>query len=168
MSGGLDPFAGLNLEMQRQARAVQPPGWCLGRVTAVGLGVLRIVANGMELDEEDLWVNPRLLAGYEEPVRVKIVLAASAEDEKSRASDEDKESESVTLDIGGAYVRTLIDTDLLIVESIPLWELPGTLTGTLTGTLEVLDDRLQVGDWVALLPDASEEFYYVLTKVVRP
>ena len=168
MSGGLDPFAGLNLEMQRQAKSILPPSWRLGRVTAVGPGTLRIAANGMELDEEDLWVNPRLLAGHEEPVRVKIALAAPAEDEKSRASDEDKESESVTLDIGGAYVRTLIDTDLLIVESIPLWELPGALTGTLTGTLEVLDDRLQVGDWVALLPDANEEFYYVLTKVVRP
>lgn len=168
MSGGMDPFAGLNLEMQRQARAVQPPSWCLGRVTAVGPGVLRIVANGMELDEEDLWVDPRLLAGYEPPVQVKVTLEAPAEDEKSRASDEDEESGKVTLDIGGAYVQTFIDTGLLIVESIPLWELPGTLTGTFWGTLEVLDNRLQVGDWVALLPDKDEEFYYVLTKVVRP
>ena len=46
-----------------------------------GTGVLRIVANGMELDEEDLWVDPRLLAGYEPPVQVKVILEAPAEEE---------------------------------------------------------------------------------------
>lgn len=156
MSGGLDPFAGLNLEMQRQAKTILPPQWCLGRVTAVGNGVLRIQANGHELDEEDLWVDPRLLAGHEEPVRVKITLA-----------EEESESE-VTLDIGGSHVRTLINTGLSTITAIPLWSLPGTLTGTVFGTLEVLDNRLKVGDWVALIPDATEEFYYVLTKVVQP
>lgn len=165
---GLDPFAGLNLEMQAQARCVQPPQWCLGRVTAVGPGVLRIVANGHELDEEDLWVDPRLLAGHEPPVKVKVILTAPAEGEEKSGSADDEAGGGVTLDVGGTYVRTFIDTGLLIVESIPLWELPGTLTGTFFGTLEVLDNRLQVGDWVALLPDANEEFYYVLTKVVRP
>ena len=51
MSGGLDPFAGLNLEMQRQAKTILPPQWCLGRVTAVGNGLLLIQANVHELDE---------------------------------------------------------------------------------------------------------------------
>lgn len=156
MSGGLDPFAGLNLEMRRQAKSILPPSWCLGRVTAVGPGVLRIVANGMELDEEDLWVNPRLLAGHEEPVRVKIALA------------EGKEACEVSLDVEGEWVQTYIPIGEVAITSQRLYELPGVLTGILSGTLEVLDNRLQVGDWVALLPDANEEFYYVLTKVVRP
>ena len=156
MSGGLDPFAGLNLEMQRQAKSILPPSWCLGRVTAVGPGTLRIVANGMELDEEDLWVNPRLLAGYEEPVQVKIALA------------EGKEACEVSLDVEGEWVQTYIPIGEVAITSQRLYELPGVFTGILRGTLEVLDNRLQVGDWVALLPDANEEFYYVLTKVVRP
>ena len=157
MSGGLDPFAGLNLEMRRQAKSILPPSWCLGRVTAVGPGTLRIQANGHELDEEDLWVNPRLLAGYEEPVRVKVSLAEGEE-----------ETCEVTLDVGGEWVRTYIPIGEIAITSQRLYELPGTFTGTLMGTLEVLDNRLQAGDWVALLPDANEEFYYVMTKVVKP
>ena len=34
--------------------------------------------------------------------------------------------------------------------------------------MELLENRLKVGDWVVLLPDETEEFYYVLTKVVQP
>lgn len=156
MSNGMDPFAGLNLEMRRQAKSVLPPSWCLGRVTAAGPGVLRVQANGHELDEEDLWVNPRLLAGHEEPVRVKL------------SFPEGGEACEVTLDVGGAEVRTYIPIGEGGITAQRLYELPGTLTGTLEGTLEVLDNRLRAGDWVALLPDADEEFYYVLTKVVRP
>ena len=70
--------------------------------------------------------------------------------------------------MGGEWVQTYIPIGEIAITSQRLYELPGTLTGTFWGTLEVLDNRLQVGDWVALLPDKDEEFYYVLTKVVRP
>ena len=65
-----DPYAGMLLEMQDQAVNVQPPGWCLGRVKAIGPGRLLIQANGMTLDEEDLRVNPKLLYDAQENVRI--------------------------------------------------------------------------------------------------
>lgn len=88
-----DPFAGLLLEMQEQGRRVQPPGWCLGRVLEIGEGKLKILANGHVLDEEDLWVPPQLLAGYEKDVELKLELEAP-------------ESGKANLNIGGASVAT--------------------------------------------------------------
>ena len=158
MSGSMDPFAGLALEMQRQAGKILPPRWRLGRVTAVGEGVLRIQAGGLELDEEDLWVDPRLLMGHEAPFRIKLTLS----------SGEGGETSEATLDIGGTRVRTFFQVAGTTISAIPLYGLPGTLSGVLQGEAELLSDRLQVGDWVVLLPDEQGEFYYVLTKVVRP
>ena len=161
-ASGMDPFAGLALEMREQARRILPPQWRLGRVTAAGPGMLRIRAGGLDLDEEDLWVDPRLLMGHEEPLHVKFTLAAGAEDEES------EEGAPHTLDVGGTYVRTRIQIGNIVVSSIPLYELPGTLSGVFQGTVELLENRLKAGDWVVLLPDETEEFYYVLTKVVQP
>ena len=48
-ASGMDPFAGLALEMREQARRILPPQWRLGRVTAAGPGVLRIRAGGLDL-----------------------------------------------------------------------------------------------------------------------
>ena len=70
--------------------------------------------------------------------------------------------------MGGTYVQTRIQIGDIVVSSIPLYELPGTLSGVFQGTVELLENRLKVGDWVVLLPDETEEFYYVLTKVVQP
>lgn len=160
MSGGMDPFAGLALEMQHQARRILPPAWRLGRVTAVGPGILRIRAGGLDLDEEDLWVDPALLMGHEEPFPVKITIGA--------ADTETEESAPHNLDVGGTRVRTFIQIGATTVSAIPLYDLPGTLTGVFQGTVELMGNRLKQGDWVVLLPDADEEFYYVLTKVVQP
>ena len=162
MNGSLDPFAGITLEMQNQAKRVQPPGWRLGKVLAVGPGTLRIRAGGLDLDEEDLWVNPALLGGHEEPFLAKITL--SAQDTEA----EDAEGAPHKLDVGGARVQTFIQIGTVTVSSIPLYDLPGVLTGVFTGTVELIGNRLKAGDWVVLLPDSNEEFYYVLTKVVQP
>ena len=150
-----DPFAGLLLELEEQGRRVQPPGWCLGRVLEIGEGKLKILANGHVLDEEDLWVAPQLLAGYEKDVELKLELEAP-------------ESGKANLNIGGASVSTLIMVAGDIISSIPLYNLPGTLTGTVQGKVTLLTDRIQKDDWVVLLPDVNEEFYYVMTKVVKP
>lgn len=159
MSGNMDPFAGMALEMRSQARHILPPRWRLGRVTAVGEGTLRIQAGGLELDEEDLWVDPRLLAGHEAPFQVKLTIP---EPQAGEAGDE------ATLDVGGTRVQTFFQVAGTTISSIPLYELPGIFSGVIRGTVELLSDRLQVGDWVALLPDENEEIYYILTKVVRP
>ena len=160
MSGGMDPFAGILLEMQDQARTVFPPSWCLGRVTASAPGVLRIQANGMELDEEDLWVDPRLLMGHELPaVRIQLTMPEDADEEDVC---------EVTMDMGGEWIRTWIPLGEAGIDTHRLYTMPGRLTGVIRGTVELLDNRLQVGDWVVLLPDQSGDYYYVLTKVVRP
>lgn len=152
MSGQGDPYAGFLLEMRDQARKILPPGWVLGTVVDVGDGRLKIRAeDGQELDEEDLWVDPRLLGGHESPFQVEL---SSVEDTKA------------TLDIDGTYVRTYIPIGTSAITSIPLWELPGVLSGKVT--MKVTSDRLKVGDRVAMLPTADGQSYYVLTKVVRP
>ena len=150
-----DPYAGLLLEMRRQGKAVQPPGWCLGKVLDVGPDKLLIQADGHVLDSEDLWVAPQLLAGYEEDVQVRLTLT------------DPKEGRAV-LSIGGALVSTYFEVAGAKVQAIPLYDLPGSLTGTIEGTIELTGDRLKKGDWVVLLPDANGEFYYVMTKVVKP
>ena len=98
---------------------------------------------------------PQLLAGYEKDVELKLELEAP-------------ESGKANLNIGGASVSTLIMVAGDIISSIPLYNLPGTLTGTVQGKVTLLTDRIQKDDWVVLLPDVNEEFYYVMTKVVKP
>lgn len=141
-----DPYAGMLLEMQDQAEEVQPPGWCLGRVTAIGPGRLIIQANGMTLDEEDLRVNPKLLYDAKEEVTITFT---------------DKESK-VTLGVQGDVNSWPVCSDSIV--SLRLYDVPGTLAGTVKATITTR--HLQVGDQVVLLPDAEGEIYYVLCKVV--
>lgn len=151
---GQDPFAGLLLEMQGQARQVQPPGWCLGKVMDIGPGRLLIRADGHDLDQEDLWIDPRLLAGHEEPIKIKFIPP--------------EDGAAATLDIGGAWIQCYIPIDDSAIESMCLYELPGLLTQEIQGSMTLLANRIKPGDWVVLLPDTTGEYYYVLSKVVRP
>ena len=105
----------------------------------------------MDLDEEDLYVNPSLLP-EQRPDQVAVELSASR----------------ATLDIEGKNVRTAIPVGSGIIEQIPLWELPGTLTGTLLGSLRRTGTALASGDQVVLLPDGEGQTYFVLCKAVRP
>ena len=152
MNPSEDPYAGLLLEMDGRARGVQPLVWCLGTVVTAEPGHLVIHANGMDLDEEDLYVNPSLLPG-QRPDRVAVELSASP----------------ATLDVGGKNVRTHLDLGMSgVIEQIPLWELPGTLTGTLSGSVRRTETALAPGDQVVLLPDGEGQTYFVLCKAVRP
>lgn len=141
-----DPYAGMLLEMQDQAVNVQPPGWCLGRVKAIGPGRLLIQANGMMLDEEDLRVNPKLL--YDAKEEVTITFA-------------DKEAK-VTLGVQGDVNSWPVCSDGIV--PLRLYNVPGTLAGTVKATITTR--HLQVGDQVVLLPDQEGQIYYVLCKVV--
>lgn len=147
-----DPYAGILLEMDKRARGVQPPGLLLGTVLEVGAGRLVIRAGGMELDQEDLLVNARLLGKRELPYQVSLDLSSG----------------QVSLDVGGAKVQTYIPVGMPPITEIPLYELPGTLSGIITGTIQVESERLARGDQVLLLPDSEGQTYYVLCKVVRP
>ena len=154
---GSDPYAGILLEMRSQAEKIQPPGWCLGTVLSVA-GGLRIFAGGQELDGEDLLVDPSLLEDRELPFFVDLDLDSPKEGAAS----------SVTLDVGGTYVRTHIQVGQVTISSIPLYELPGKLSGKVSGKLTITGSRLAVGDKVVLLPDREGQLYYVVCKVVRP
>ena len=147
-----DPYAGLLLEMDSRARGVQTPVWCLGTVVTAEPGRLVIHANGMDLDGEDLYVNPNLLP-EQRPDQVAVELSASP----------------ATLDIGGKDVRTYLNLGMSgVIEQLPLWELPGTLTGTLSGSARRTGSALAPGDQVVLLPDGEKQTYFVLCKAVRP
>lgn len=62
----LEESAGRILECMAQAgrNTQRPVQFVIGRVLAVGEGVLRVSANGQELTAGDLWVNETLLPGY--------------------------------------------------------------------------------------------------------
>lgn len=147
-----DPYAGILLEMDKRARGVQPPGLLLGTVLEVGAGRLVIRAGGMELDQEDLLINARLLAKQEIPYQISLDLSQG----------------QVILDVGGKLVKTYIPVGMNPIQEIPLYELPGTLSGTIKGTIQVESERLTRGDQVLLLPDSEGQTYYVMCKVVRP
>lgn len=147
-----DPYAGLLLEMDKRARGQQAPGLLLGTVLEAGEGRLVIRAGGMTLDREDLMADPRLLGRSNSPRRLTMEL----------------DQASVTLDVGGAMVQTLIPAGTPPISSIPLYELPGSLTGSVTGAVALDSERLVPGDQVLLLPDSEGQTYYVLCKVVRP
>ena len=67
---GRDPYAGIVREMRENSRAVQPALWCLGVVLRASPLLIR--ANGMELDGEDLRINPALLPHTERAVALRI------------------------------------------------------------------------------------------------
>lgn len=151
-----DPYTGLLLEMDRRAKGQQPPGLLRGTVLDVGEGRLVIRTGGMTLDEQDLMADPRLLPRKAAPRRVTVQLSRT------------DPTSAVTLDVGGKEVQTRINTGTSVISSIPLYTLPGTLLGELSGVVTWDSDWLAVGDQVLLLPDADEQVYYVLSKVVSP
>ena len=138
-----DPYAGILLEVDKRAQKAQPPGWCLGTVLDVGEDRLVIRADGMDLDERDLMVNPMLLYDYSEEVEATYSSAGG----------------EVTLGVN----RVVACLAQCLAESITLFNLPGTLSGTITVTLK--SRRLAKGDQVVLLPDREGQIYYVLCKV---
>lgn len=143
-----DPYAGMLLEMQNQARKTQLPGCCLGRVMEIGPGRLTIQADGLTLDEEDLLVNPMLL--YDAKETIKITFS----DEKNK----------LTLDVNTSVNTWPACSDIEL--PLRLYDIPGILSGTVEAI--ITSQRLQVGDQVVLLPDREGQTYFVICKVVNP
>ena len=147
MTGYEDPYAGLLETMTERGRRAQRPGWCLGTVAEIGEGRLVIRADGHELDQEDLMVNPLLLYDAQEDLKV-------------------------TYSAGGGEVELGVYGSVPVEaacgaghhSSIEFYGIPGTREGTVKVT--VTSQRLKAGDRVVLLPDSEGQIYYVVCKVV--
>ncbi len=141
----MNAYAGIVDLMQSEARRQAPPGVCLGRVTRIGQGVLNIrLANGMELDREDLLVNASLIGAQKETLAILSSTGAAL--------------------AVNSPVSCFVQIGEASASLITLYNLPGSLSGTLTA--QVQTQCLAVGDRVLLLPDADGQIYYVLCKVV--
>ena len=79
-----DPYVGLNQYFGRKAAEVVPAWYSVGKVIATS--PLKIRADGMDLETEDLYIAEHLSAGWQE--RLSIILAfdcgASAENPSRR------------------------------------------------------------------------------------
>lgn len=148
---GRDPYVGFLKEMIEQGKASTPAGMCLGTVLSISSDSLRIRTDaGLELDQEDVLLNPMLKWDAEETHECAV----------SGCKD-------LSLDVNN-QVSCLIDfyhgTDHITVNQISLYGIPGQLKGSLT--LKVKTRRLQTGDRVLLQPTADGQIYYAICKVV--
>ena len=97
-----DPYTGILREMRTQSRASAPEGMCLGVVKAIGSGVLQVQTDtGLQLDTEDLWINPLYAYDNEEELTLEAPTSGEAQLEVNQ-----------------------------VINSMTLYDVPGKLTGT--------------------------------------
>ena len=146
-----DPYVGLLGEMRRQSQNAAPEGVCLGVVRAVGPGVLQVQTDtGLQLDTEDLWINPLYTYDAEELLTLEL-------------PDTGEVSLAVDRQIS-CLIQFSAAGQMITVDHMTLYSVPGKLTGQ----IRIKTQRLQAGDRVLLLPSADGQTYYLITKVVRP
>lgn len=144
-----DPYAGLLLEVQKQALAVQPAGLCIGEVREYNADRVVICTGGLMLSNEDLILNSELI--WDAETRLSLSYDGSLG--------------AVTLAVNAA-VPAVVDCPMGAITQLSLGELSGHAQGTGTIDVTVRTRRLSVGDKVILQPSADGQVYYVLCKVV--
>ena len=143
-----DPYVGLNNYFGRKAAGAIPAWYTEGRVLSANPLLIR--ADGMNLDRDDLLIDPMLGYDYEETLDGLFV---------------DAEGTEVTLSVGrsvGCSAKCSYGSHA----SITLTDLPGTLSGSVR--LKLKSRRLEIGDRVLMIPSKDGQTYFVLRKLVRP
>lgn len=142
-----NPYAELAQTMRESAGDARPAGMCLGRVTAIGPGILKIKAdNGLELDEGDLLVNS--VFRYQD---------------REKENHEIESSRNVKLGVN-RQVPCLAKVGPYDLTGITLYDLPGDFSGGLSTQSTIT--RLAVDDRVLMQPINDGQTYVVLCKVV--
>ena len=142
---GRDPYLGLLGELRTAAREeLGRPGFCLGKVVEASAASIRIQANGLELDENDILVSAELAPGYQERGALSLPVGGLA---------------GPAVLSGAASCGAGAHTSFTIT---------GLTAGSLTqsGTYTPAG-RLTKGDMVLLLPSEDGQLYYLMGKVVR-
>lgn len=80
MSGIYAEMAGLMREAQGRDGGLPAGGWLPGRVLQAGEGTLRLACDGLELDQDMLWVNASLVRGLQAGDRVLVAVSADRQD----------------------------------------------------------------------------------------
>ena len=146
-----DPYTGILREMRTQSRASAPDGMCLGKVKAIGPGVLQVQTDtGLLLEAEDLWINPLYAYDNEEELALEAPTSGEAQLAVNRMIN--------------CLIQFSLNGSQITIKEMTLYDVPGRLTGT----IKVRTRRLKVGDQVLLQPSADGQIYYLLSKVVRP
>ena len=148
---GEDPYAGLLGEMDaRAAKAYRPPV-SIGTVLESGEGRLVIRADGMELDQDELYVAQYLTDGWSEQLRGLEWPVSSALPEKVFSGKCWVPYGTVVLEGTAAVTR-------------PAETVPGATAESASATHP---GQLQAGDHVLLLRSEDEQSYYVICRFVR-
>ena len=147
----MDPFAGILSELDHRAKRAATWPFCLGTVLEAGAGRLVIRADGMDLDQNELYVAEHLTEGWTEQLKeLNWPLTANLPEAVFHGTCEIVISgETVT---GTAQVTRPPET----VEGETADEAPATHTA-----------RLAAGDPVLLLKSQDGQTYYVMCKFVR-
>lgn len=142
---GRDPFLGLLRELRADADERQRPGVCVGKIVALTATTIRIQADGLELDEEDVLISADLAPGYTETGTLTVYPGG--------LTGPCQLSAAAACEAGGAH-------DAITVM--------GMAAGSLAQTGSYApESRLAAGDHVLLLPTEDRQLYYIVAKVVR-
>lgn len=147
----MDPFAGILSEMDGRAKRAVTWPFCLGTVREAGPGRLVIRSDGMDLDQDELYVAEYLTEGWTEQLTgLSWPLTASLPEATFHGTCE--VIISGTRVTGTAQVTRPPET----VEGVTTDEDSATHTA-----------RLAAGDPVLLLKSQDGQTYYVMCKFVR-
>ena len=147
-----DPFSGLVGTIREQAARTIPPGLCLGTVKTAS--PLVIVANGMDLDRDDLMVAWYLMPGWRENLTEMLWPVTS---------------QLPAASFTGTCKVTVGSTEY--TGTVQVSRPAESVTGSTDAHNAVAVSHvapLAAGDAVLLMPDSEGQTYYVLAKVVRP
>lgn len=153
MSGELtakDPYCGLNQHFSRRAQGEIPSWYAIGRVLSIQ--PLKVRADGLDLDREDLKVAGSLLGGWTEQLSGLSWPVSSLLPEK-------KLTGTCKVTVNGAVCVGTAEV------SRPQEAVSGTTGAAAAVTHGV---RLSVGDEVLLMRSADGQTYYLIERMVTP
>ena len=145
MSDGRDPYYKFWDMTREEAAGQMPLYYCIGKVLEASEQHLRVLADGHELDEEDILVNDFLKPAWEETAEITLQEELTMSGRLNGISSFCQYGTHVYFDV------TSIDDGKI---------------EDMKANYKPAEPRLKANDLVLLIPDQERQIYYLVMKVV--
>ena len=145
MSDGRDPYYKFWDMTRAEAAGQMPLYYCIGKVLEATETSLRVLADGHELDEQDILVNDWLKPAWEEKAEILLQEELTMEGQLNGAASPCPNGFHTYFSVTDIQDGKIEDT---------------------RANYKPAEPRLKAGDLVLLIPDQERQIYYLVMKVV--
>lgn len=145
MSDGRDPYYTFWGMARQEAAAQMPLYYCIGKVLEATESTLRVLADGHELDEQDILVNDFLKPAWEETAEILLQEELTMEGKLNGAASPCPNGSHSYFQVNNIENGKIEDKK---------------------ANYKPAEPRLKKDDLVLLIPDLERQIYYLVMKVV--